>query len=543
VKRAFLSVGLALLALLLVGEAAAQTIKTNRAQRSTVRVFAIQGVDVVQAPSKTRKKKRPFGLPRAGHGSGMLVTPDGLVLTARHVVENATMLAVRAPGHEKAYGARVIYIDPELDIAFIKADGQFADHVALPDSATAPAMGDPALAIGYPLDSRDELPTQMNGSVAGLTRDKLYKLSMALNPGNSGGPVFADTGAFLGVAIKTADPRQGAQGLSIAVPLEPILVTYRDHVKDTYASEQGEVIDPSVADLTAMLVMAGAEGLYDEVNSLATGPTRTDLYDAMEEASRKTKSADVLALLAAYFFDLAGAVLEHNGAYDVAEMPPGKARNDAARAVKLSVSLAERAVKLDADVKRRSPFISILLKAAHAKPRMPEAPPGYFRPTSDYYGPSTIAYEEGDPIPPGYVHDTRIRKGLVIGGSVTFGACWLASVVAAASLTASEETSGATFDEEGNLVEKEVDDYIPLYIPLAGPFITIATADAEVSGAVPLIIDGIAQAGGVAMLIAGLAAQEDVLRHVPGAGAEGPTFTVTPIALPGHFGLGVVGSF
>jgi hypothetical protein len=539
-KRAIACAAVAFLALLLVDEASAQSIKTNRAQRSTVRVFAIQGVDVVQVPSKTRKSKRPFGLPRAGHGSGMLVTADGLVLTARHVVEGATMLAVRAPGHERAYGARVVYIDPELDVAFIAADGQFADHVALPDVATAPAMGDAAVAIGYPLDSREELPTQMNGSVAGLTREKLYKLSMALNPGNSGGPVFAESGALLGVAIKTADPRQGAQGLSIAVPVEPIIAIYQEHVASSYRSAGAEVMDSSIADLTAMLVMAGSEGFHDEVSQLATGPTRTDLYDAMEEASRRTKHPDVLALLAAYFFDLAGAVLEHHGAFDVAEMPAGKPRQDAARAVKLSVSLAERAVKLDASVKKRSPFISILLKAAHTPMAPPPAAPGYvYGPAADGYGPDYIAYEEGDPIPPGYVRDTRIRKGLVIGGAVTFGTLWLASVVAAATLTANEEQQRTTFDGEGNLVEVEVDDYIPLYIPIAGPFITIATADAEVAGAVPLVIDGVAQVGGLAMLIAGLAARQDVLRRSVGEA----TIELTPVAMPGRFGLGLSGSF
>ncbi len=504
--------------------ASAQTIQTNRAQRSTVRVFAVQGVDVTEVRSKTPQKKRPFGIPRAGHGSGVLLSEDGLVLTAKHVVHGARLLAIRAPGHERAYSARVVYEHPDLDFAFVVAAGLFADNLPLPDAAPAPAMGDPAVAIGYPLDSAEELPTQSNGSLAGLTRDRHYKLSMSLNPGNSGGPVLNAHNDLLGIAIKTTDPRRGAQGLSIAVPLEPILVAFKA-VQTSYKQYRDNLEDNSIAQLTGELVMAGSEGLHAEVTRLATGPTRTKIYNAIEAASKKTKHPDVQALLAAYFFDLAGALLEHNGVYEVAQMPPGKARDDAKKAMKLSIALAEKAAKADPTIRKRSPFIGVLLDASSTSPRRP--PPTGVRPPPPPLAaaaPKYLPYSEGDPIPDGYAPDTRVRRGLAIGGGVTLGVLWAFTAV-----------FGAVFLDVGSLDD---DAYIPLFFPAVGPFIAVATMEANVAGGAVLVIDGIAQTAGLAMFIAGLAAPEPVLRRKDGLRVD-----IQPLAAPGHYGLGLTGAF
>ena len=515
---------------LLVIDGNAQTIQTNRAQRSTVRVFAVRGVDVVQIPSKTSRERRPFGVPRAGHGSGLLVTNDGLVITAKHVVEGATLLAIRAPGHERAYSARVIYEHPTLDFAFVVSAGLFADHISLPDRSPSMAMGDAAVAIGYPLDSGEELPTQMSGSVAGLTRDRHYKLSMALNPGNSGGPVFTNTDELFGIAIKTTDPRRGAQGLSIAVPMEPILEAF-SQVKKTYKSQRDKFEDNSIADLAAELVMAGADGLFDEVTKLAVGPTRTKIYNAIEQASDQTDHPDVQALLAAYFFDLAGALLEHNGVYDVGDMPAGKARNDASKAIKLSVSLAKKAVKADPSVKKRSPFISVLLRAAKAPSGGPA--PSYSYGPSDYFGkPKYLPYTDGDPVPDGYVKDTRVRAGLVIGGAVLFAVTYGMTAASGGILSSAEEASIVG-------EEPDTEQFVPLYIPVAGPFIAIDSMEAEGAGVALLIVDGVAQTAGLAMFIAGLAAQEDVLKRTSALDLR-----FTPVVMPNQqYGIGLSGRF
>lgn len=133
-------------------------------------------------------------------------------------------------------------------------------------------------------------------------------------------------------------------------------------------------------------------------------------------------------------------------------------------------------------------------------------------------------YEEGQAIPPGYHLETRARRGLVIGGAVTFGVTYLLSAFVAS----------IAMDSGGG------DEFGPLLIPVAGPFVTVGTAESEGSGTFALVLDGLAQAGGVAMFVAGLVSEEEYLLRND---AAVPRFTVTPMRLGSDsFGLGVRGS-
>jgi hypothetical protein len=184
---------------------------------------------------------------------------------------------------------------------------------------------------------------------------------------------------------------------------------------------------------------------------------------------------------------------------------------------------------------------------AYTQPAGPP-PPGAPPPPDPYnYGvpPGTpMAYdiddwEEGDPIPPGYRPDTRIRKGLVIGGAVTLGAVWLVfGVLPASIMVAVEETDEADFSNDTG---EDKEDYYPLYIPVAGPFVTIFTTESQAAGTALLIIDGVAQTAGLAMLIAGLAAQKTVLEPDPTYRAA--EWHVAPIVTPELTGLGAFGTF
>lgn len=179
----------------------------------------------------------------------------------------------------------------------------------------------------------------------------------------------------------------------------------------------------------------------------------------------------------------------------------------------------------------------------------PPPPPGYGPPPDPYnYGVpqgtppnyDTDDWEEGDPIPPGYREDTRVRKGLVIGGAVTLGALWVVSVLTAGIAVSIEEAEN---DLNGGLNPDSVgpEDYYPLFIPAVGPFITIATTESSGAGTAFLIIDGVAQSGGLAMLIAGLAAQETYIRPAPNYGEIDVKFA--PVVAPGFTGMGVNGTF
>jgi hypothetical protein len=134
---------------------------------------------------------------------------------------------------------------------------------------------------------------------------------------------------------------------------------------------------------------------------------------------------------------------------------------------------------------------------AYAYP-YPYGYPGYMQPVPP---PRTLPYDEGQAVPPGYHVEERARRGLVIAGTVTFGSAYLISILGASSAVASDDNSS--------------DDFAPLFIPVAGPFITLGTAE-DADGVAPIfILDGIAQVGGLALLIAGLAAQESILVRNP----------------------------
>jgi hypothetical protein len=135
--------------------------------------------------------------------------------------------------------------------------------------------------------------------------------------------------------------------------------------------------------------------------------------------------------------------------------------------------------------------------------------------------PRELDWEDGQPIPEGYRVEGRIRKGLVIAGAATFGAAYILTALGAAIAIDNSEDG---------------EPYEPLFIPVAGPFVTIRTADASATATFGLVVDGVVQVGGLAMLIAGLAAQEQVLVRVGDA-------ELTPVVGDRMGGLGLGGSF
>jgi hypothetical protein len=131
----------------------------------------------------------------------------------------------------------------------------------------------------------------------------------------------------------------------------------------------------------------------------------------------------------------------------------------------------------------------------------PMPPQGYYVPPSvAASGPRVIKdWEEGEPVPPGYHPVRRVRTGLIVGGAVTFGVVYLINVMVAAIYQDTDKAFGGTGSR-----------LTPLYAPIVGPFIQMGSTSSA-TGNVFLVLDGLAQAGGLAMLIAGIAAPKTVL--------------------------------
>lgn len=142
------------------------------------------------------------------NGTAFFVTSDGYALTAYHVVEGATQIAVRtARGETKT--ARLVRSDRENDLALLKVDIAGTTYVRLRPSTQA-LRGESVFTLGFPLISIQGLePKLTNGiisSLSGLGDDRRYfQITTPIQPGNSGGPLFEADGTVIGVVTSTID--------------------------------------------------------------------------------------------------------------------------------------------------------------------------------------------------------------------------------------------------------------------------------------------------------------------------------------------------
>lgn len=170
------------------------------------------------------------GAPRArGIGSGFIISPDGYLLTASHVVKDADKIIVRdVKLHE--WKAKVIGIDSLIDVALLKVDAVDLP-VATMGNSDQLKVGQWVLAIGQPfgLDY-----TATVGIVSALGRNlphdtyvPFIQTDVALNPGNSGGPLYNLDGAVIGINSQIYSPSGGYAGLSFAIPINVALDSAR----------------------------------------------------------------------------------------------------------------------------------------------------------------------------------------------------------------------------------------------------------------------------------------------------------------------------
>ncbi|MFM1903429.1 MAG: Periplasmic serine endoprotease DegP precursor [Planctomycetota bacterium] len=172
--------------------------------------------------------KLPEGLPegripgRAGVGSGVIVSDDGLVITNNHVVEGADEVIVElSDGRE--FKAAEIKTDPDSDLAVVKLADAHGLPVAKLGDSDALSIGDWVIAIGNPF----ELETTVSaGIISGkgrelgsIRRAQFLQTDAAINPGNSGGPLVNLAGEVVGINTAIASNSGGYQGIGFAIPV------------------------------------------------------------------------------------------------------------------------------------------------------------------------------------------------------------------------------------------------------------------------------------------------------------------------------------
>jgi len=157
-------------------------------------------------------------------GSGVIVSPDGYILTANHVVEGADEIKVSLGENKNEFTARVIGTDPPTDVAVLKIDAKDLLAITLADSGQL-EIGDIVLAIGNPYGLSQ---TVTMGIVSALGRNGLagfnqyqdfIQTDAAINPGNSGGALVDAEGRLVGINTAIFSRDGGNQGIGFAVPI------------------------------------------------------------------------------------------------------------------------------------------------------------------------------------------------------------------------------------------------------------------------------------------------------------------------------------
>lgn len=157
-----------------------------------------------------------------GLGSGFIVSPDGVILTNAHVVAGAQEVTVKLTDRRE-FKAKVLGADKQTDIAVLKIDARNLPTVRLGDPSRV-QVGEPVLAIGSPYGFENTVTAGIVSAKSRSLPDDTYvpflQTDVAVNPGNSGGPLFNRNGEVIGINSQIYSRTGGYQGLSFAIPID-----------------------------------------------------------------------------------------------------------------------------------------------------------------------------------------------------------------------------------------------------------------------------------------------------------------------------------
>ena len=172
---------------------------------------------------------------RQGLGSGFIVSSDGQIVTNNHVVEGAETVTVKlADG--RSFEASVVGSDPMTDIAVLKINADVDLPFVAFGSSKGLRVGDEVVAVGNPFGLGG---TVTSGIISALSRDinagpfdDFIQTDAAINRGNSGGPLFNNEGAVIGMNTAIISPGGGSVGIGFAVPSDLVQTVVADLADD-----------------------------------------------------------------------------------------------------------------------------------------------------------------------------------------------------------------------------------------------------------------------------------------------------------------------
>jgi serine protease Do len=201
-----------------------------------------KGMPGFQARQRGGRGQQSPQVPFKGQGSGFIVSADGLILTNAHVVRDAKEVTVKL-GDRREFSAKVLGSDLTTDVAVLKIDARGLPTVRLGDARQL-EVGDRVLAIGAPY-GLEQTATQgivsaKGRSLPGDSAVPFIQTDAAVNPGNSGGPLFDGTGAVVGINAQIYTESGGFQGLSFAIPIN-VALKVKDQIVATGSARHGRL--------------------------------------------------------------------------------------------------------------------------------------------------------------------------------------------------------------------------------------------------------------------------------------------------------------
>ena len=181
------------------------------------------GVPIPGMPNAPKQAQPNPGKPQEadrGVGSGFIIESNGLILTNAHVVEGATTIYVTLTD-KREFKAKLLGMDKRTDVAVVKIEARDLPKLPLGDSSKV-RVGEWVLAIGSPFGLEN---TVTAGIVSAKSRDTgdylpFIQTDVAVNPGNSGGPLLNTAGQVIGINSQIFSRSGGYMGISFAIPID-----------------------------------------------------------------------------------------------------------------------------------------------------------------------------------------------------------------------------------------------------------------------------------------------------------------------------------
>ena len=241
------------------------TAAAEKAMPVVVHIASFQGERTAQ--NQQRGRSNPFGeffgddffgnpndpSLRQGSGSGVIISPDGYIVTNNHVVENAGQVEVTLFDNRK-FQAEVIGTDPQTDMAVLKIDAHHLPTLEYSDSDHA-RVGEWVMAVGNPFDLTSTVTAGIisakgrNINVISGSRsiEAFIQTDAAVNPGNSGGALVDANGKLLGINTAIATRTGSFSGYSFAIPVNMVRKITEDIIE--YGSFQRAFLGINITEL------------------------------------------------------------------------------------------------------------------------------------------------------------------------------------------------------------------------------------------------------------------------------------------------------